>query len=88
MPLVNIDAHRLDADVVDVVGLVKNHDRVPAHFAGNKLGNFGIQEVVVAVHDNIAVGYLYDKAQGKARRWAEGSRKEGRSHGQAGWLSD
>ena len=47
----DLDAHGVDAGVVDVVGLVEDDDGVLGQVLGHELGDLGVEEVVVAVHD-------------------------------------
>ena len=37
------------------MGLVKNHDSVARHLLAHNLGNLGVQQVVVRVHDNVGL---------------------------------
>ena len=52
---VDSDAHRVDADVVDVVGLVEHDHRVSRQIFRDDFGDFRIQNVMVTVHDDLSL---------------------------------
>lgn len=54
----DVNAHRLDAHIINVVRFIKNDDRVFAKVSTDHFGNFGIQQVVIAVDDDIGSGKL------------------------------
>ena len=48
-----VDAHHLDADVVDVVRLVEDDDALALHRARDELRDLRVEEVLVVVHDDV-----------------------------------
>jgi ABC-type enterochelin transport system substrate-binding protein len=50
-----IDRHRerLNANIVNIVCLIKDNDALLLELSRNKIANFGIQHVLVVVHDDI-----------------------------------
>lgn len=54
----NISAQRLDTDIVDVVGLIKNNNAILRQVFGDAFGNFWIEQVVIRVYDDIAELHL------------------------------
>ena len=54
----DVDTHGLDADIVNVVGLVKHDDAVLGQLARHELGDLWVQQVVVAVDNDVAEGDL------------------------------
>lgn len=53
--LADADAQRLYADIVDVVSLIENYHTLLLHLPGHNAGHLGVEQVLVAVHDNIGV---------------------------------
>ncbi|GIX65787.1 cytoplasmic protein Cyt16 [Babesia caballi] len=97
--VVELHAHRLDADVVDVVGLVEDHDNrqlallvalrvgflplVLVHVGGQRrvevgkrrLGDLGVQEVLVVEHDH--VGHVQRLARCEVGAYGSGDAADG-----------
>lgn len=53
--LANADAQRLNADVVDVMRLIEDNHTVLVHLRGDDAGHPGVEQVLVAVDDDIGV---------------------------------
>ena len=53
--LVDADAHGVDADVVDVVRLVEDHDGVSGQVFRHNLGNLWVKQIVVTVDDDVGL---------------------------------
>ena len=57
----DLDAHAVDAGVVDVVRLVEHNHAVARHFFAHDLGNLRVEQVVVRVDDNACLVYRPSK---------------------------
>jgi hypothetical protein len=53
--LPDTDAEGLNADIVDVVGLIKNHHALLLHLLGDDAGHFWVEKVLVAVDHHVGV---------------------------------
>ena len=51
----DLDAHGVDAGVVNVVRLIEDDAGVPRQVLAHDLGDLGVQEVVVAVHHHLCL---------------------------------
>lgn len=52
---INTQTHGVNANVINVMSLVKNNDRLLWQFFGHNLSYFRIQQVVVTVDNHISV---------------------------------
>lgn len=57
-PLVYFNAHRINADIVNIMSFVENDYRLFGQLFRYDIGDFGVQQIVVTVDDNIRVQNL------------------------------